>query len=130
MASWLMRIVSSSGKSSRRRRAICSGLQAVAHRRSSNSEGSPERGERQLLVQPVADRPTHHAPGIKVDNDRQIQPALSHPDIAEICAPLLVGALRREVLLDPVGCDREGVQAVGGAPEAAWLPSSETILAH
>src|SRR3954454_13286342 len=34
MASWLMRMVSSSGKSSRRRRAICSGLHAVAQRRS------------------------------------------------------------------------------------------------
>src|SRR3954464_9279426 len=34
MASWLMRMVSSSGKSSRKRRAICSGLQAVAQRRS------------------------------------------------------------------------------------------------
>src|SRR3954449_2152630 len=33
MASWLMRMVSSSGKSSRKRRAICSGLHAVAHRR-------------------------------------------------------------------------------------------------
>src|SRR6185437_1666816 len=33
MASWLMRMVSSSGKSSRRRRAICSGLHALAHRR-------------------------------------------------------------------------------------------------
>src|SRR3954468_23926480 len=34
MASWLMRMVSSSGKSSRKRRAICSGLHAVAQRRS------------------------------------------------------------------------------------------------
>src|SRR3954447_14363891 len=34
MASWLTRMVSSSGKSSRKRRAICSGLQAVAQRRS------------------------------------------------------------------------------------------------
>src|SRR5215213_3529623 len=34
MASGLMRMVSSSGKSSRKRRAICSGLQAVAQRRS------------------------------------------------------------------------------------------------
>src|SRR4051812_12521454 len=33
MASWLMRMVSSSGKSSRKRRAICSGLHALAHRR-------------------------------------------------------------------------------------------------
>src|SRR3954452_18949977 len=33
MASWLMRMVSSSGKSIRSRRAICSGLHAVAHRR-------------------------------------------------------------------------------------------------
>src|SRR5690349_13599861 len=34
MASWLMRIDASSGKSRRRRRAICSGLHARAHRRS------------------------------------------------------------------------------------------------
>src|SRR3954449_2280808 len=34
MASWLIRMVSSSGKSSRKRRAICSGPQAVAQRRS------------------------------------------------------------------------------------------------
>ena len=34
MASWLMRIVLSSGKSIGKRRAICSGLQALAHRRS------------------------------------------------------------------------------------------------
>src|SRR5829696_7691243 len=34
MASWLMRIVLSSGKSIGKRRAICSGLQARAHRRS------------------------------------------------------------------------------------------------
>src|SRR5579875_46842 len=34
MASWEMRIVSSSGKSSGRRFAICSGLHAFAHRRS------------------------------------------------------------------------------------------------
>src|SRR4051812_29589503 len=33
MASGLMRMVSSSGKSSRKRRAICSGLHALAHRR-------------------------------------------------------------------------------------------------
>src|SRR5512134_4126172 len=33
MASWLMRMDSSSGKSRRRRRAICSGLHARAHRR-------------------------------------------------------------------------------------------------
>jgi hypothetical protein len=34
MASWLMRLVSSPGKSSRRRQAICCGLRALAHRRS------------------------------------------------------------------------------------------------
>ena len=34
MASWLIRMVLSSGKSTTRRRAICSGLHALAHRRS------------------------------------------------------------------------------------------------
>src|SRR5215210_75529 len=98
--------------------------------RSSHDEGSSQRGERQLLVQPVADCPAHHAPGVEVHNDRQVQPAFSRPDVGEVRTPLLVGSLRREVLLEEVGRDREGMKAVGGALEATLLPGSEPVLAH
>src|SRR5918993_3150297 len=97
---------------------------------SSNNEGSSQRGQHQLFVQAIAGGPTHDTPGIKVDDDRQVQPALSRPDVADVGAPLLVGALGREVLVEEVRRDREGVQAVGGALEAARLPGSEAVLAH
>src|SRR4028119_827287 len=92
---------------------------------SSNNEGSSQGGERQFLVQPVADRPADHAPGEQVDDNGEIQPALSGPDVAAVGAPLLVGALGRKVLVEQVGRDREGMKAVGCALEAAWLPGSE-----
>src|SRR5918994_7313382 len=41
----------------------------------------------------------------------------------------LVGALGREVLVEEVGGDRDGVQAVGGALEAARLPRAQPGLA-
>src|SRR5918995_1489144 len=101
-----------------------------AGRWSSNNKSSAQCRERQLLVQPVTDRPADDAPGEQINDDGQIQPALAGPDVGEIGAPLLVGPLGREVLVEEVGRDREGVQAVGGALEAAWLPSSEAVLAH
>src|SRR4028119_2460201 len=45
-------------------------------------------------------------------------------------APHFSSGLGREVLGEQVGRDREGMKAVGGALEAAWLPGSETVLAH
>ena len=88
-------------------------------RRASDREGLSQCGERQFLVQAVADRPADNAPGKQVDDNGQIQPALPGPDVGDIRAPLLIGALGREVLVEEVGRDREGMKAVGGAPEAA-----------
>src|SRR5215212_11897074 len=48
---------------------------------SSNNKGTPQCGERQLLVQSVADRPAHDTPGIEVHDDREVEPAFARPDV-------------------------------------------------
>ena len=50
----------------------------------SDGESSSQRGQRQLFVQPVADRPAHHAPGEQVDDDGETQPTLARPDVGQI----------------------------------------------
>src|SRR5215204_3143348 len=82
---------------------------------SSHDQGSAQRGEHQLFVQPVVDGPTHHAPGEQIHDNRPVQPALSRPDRADVGAPLLVGALGREVLRDQV------MRPVRGWPETPYL---------
>lgn len=65
MASWLMRVVMSSGKSIGKRRAICSGLQALAHRRFFRGPcRRPFRGHRSDALTALADRgpSTWHPP--------------------------------------------------------------------
>ena len=61
--------------------------------RSSHGEGSSQRAERQFLVQSITDRPAHDTPGVKVHDDRQVQPALPGPHVGDIRAPLLIRPL-------------------------------------
>jgi hypothetical protein len=51
-------------------------------------------------VQAVTDGPANDAAGEQVDDHGQIQPSFAGPDIADIGAPLLIGTLGREVLLE------------------------------
>src|ERR671911_914744 len=97
---------------------------------SSDRQSLAQRLERQFLVQPVADRPANHPSGKQIEHNGQVQPALTRPDVRDIRVPILVRTVCREVLLEQVGRDREGVMAVGGAFEAVLLPGLETILAH
>jgi transposase len=96
----------------------------------SDGEGLPECFKSQLLVKAVADGPANDAPGEQVDDDGEIQPALTGPEIADIGTPLLVGVIGREVLGDEVRRDWEGVKAVGRSLEPPLLPGSEAVLAH
>jgi hypothetical protein len=48
----------------------------------------------------IADGPPDDAAGKQVDDDCQIQPSFAGPDIADIGAPLRIGALGREVLAE------------------------------
>src|SRR5215216_7488864 len=111
MASWLMRIVPSSGKSRRRRRAICSGLHAVAHRRSC---GGPCRRPFQGTTGPGTAAPPGECPmqdecdrkpEQRLDRDRHQCEPYCVPDspppfwIGEEAEPLTV--IIGEVVLEP-----------------------------
>src|SRR5687767_4348865 len=95
-----------------------------------HSEGLAECFESQLPMQAIADGPPYDAAGKQVDDDGQIQPALPGPYVADIGAPLLIGALGREVLAEQVRRDRQAVMTVGGALETALLPGLQAVLAH
>src|ERR671920_275638 len=78
----------------------------------------------------VADGPTDHPSGKQVEHNGQIEPAFTRPHVRDIRVPFLVRAPGREVLVEEIGSDREGVMAVGGAFEAALLPGFQAVLAH
>lgn len=67
--------------------------------------------DRQVFLHPVADGPTDHPAGMKVQDDSQIDPALPRPDIGDVTSPFLVGLARSEILLQEVWRDVECVVA-------------------
>ena len=61
----------------------------------------------------ATDSPAGHTTGIQVQNHRQIEPALTGRDIADINHPSLVWSIRFKVTVQQVGCDLELVVAIG-----------------
>lgn len=74
--------------------------------------------------------PSRQAAREQVEDDRQIQPAFSRPDVGDVDAPFLIGSLGLERLVEQVWGDGPRVLAVGGALEATLLTGDEIILAH
>jgi len=101
-----------------------------ARRWSSYDQCISQGGQSQFLVQPVASCPADDPPSVEVEHHRQIQPALLRPDVGEISPPLLVWRGGGEVLIEPVGRDRESMLALGRAPEAPGLTGPEPVLPH
>jgi hypothetical protein len=54
-------------------------------------DGHLQRPDRQVTFHPVADSPADDAPGMQIEDDSQIEPALLCPDIADVARPFLVG---------------------------------------
>ena len=75
-------------------------------------DGTIERPARQIAGYASACGPADHAPGVEVENDSQVQPALCRPDIADVGGPFPVGGLGGEVLVEEVRCDGLVVLAV------------------
>lgn len=98
--------------------------------RAAQGNSHVQRPDRQILFHPVADSPANHAPREQVDDDGQINPALTRPDVGDVARPLLVRGTRRKVLLQEVRRDVEGVIAVGGALELAAADDADAVLAH
>jgi len=88
-------------------------VEDAAPRRGSQGDGHLQRPDRQIAFHAVADGPTDHAPGVQVQDHRQIQPPFAGPDVADIARPFLVGPICREVTVQQVRRDVEGVVAVG-----------------
>src|ERR1700682_6132685 len=98
--------------------------------RTPRQKRSAESSQGQIPMQTITNRPADDTAGEEVDDDGQIQPSFAGPDIGDVCSPLLVRPLGREVLIDDVRRDRPGMMTVGGAPAAPLLPGAEAILTH
>lgn len=67
----------------------------------------------QVALHPVAYRPANDTPGMQIEDDRQVEPAFSGPDIADVARPFPVWLICTEVPVQKVRRDVEGVVAVG-----------------
>ena len=75
-------------------------------------DSTVKRPERQVAGYASTRGPADDAPGVEVEHDGQVQPALCRPDIADVGSPFLVGCLGGEVLVEKVRCDGLVVLAV------------------
>ena len=71
-----------------------------------------QRPDRQIFLQPVADRPADHAPGMQIENDGQINPAFPGPDVADVARPFFVWMICMEIPTQKVRRDVERMIAI------------------
>src|SRR6056297_99459 len=102
----------------------------AALRWSPQGNGHVQGPDCQVTLHPVADGPADHPPGMQVEDNRQIQPALLGPDIADVTRPFPVRTGCREVPVQQVRCDVEAVVAVRGRLELPVSPSRNTVITH
>ena len=89
-----------------------------------------QRSDRQIPFHAVADHPANHPPRVKVEDDREIQPALAGLDIGDVTRPFLVWPGQRKVLVQQVGCDVERVVAVCSGLVFMSSDGFDVVLAH
>ena len=99
-------------------------------RRVASHESTAQGFYREITLQVITRGPADDAPGEEIQHDREVKPALRCPDVGDVCSPLPVRAVRREVLRDQVGRDRLGMFAVRRALEAPLLPRDQLVLSH
>jgi hypothetical protein len=73
-------------------------------------------GQNEMATPVIANRPADNETRVKVDDNRQVEPTFPSCHIRDIGTPFLVGGCRREILLEPVWCNRLGMLRVGGSP--------------
>lgn len=104
------------------------GVMNAALRRPSDRDGHVQRPQGKNLLHAVADGPANDAPGEKINDHGQIDPTFLRPDISDVARPLLVRRARREVLLQEIRRDVEGVIAFGRALELGCVSRVVEIL--
>lgn len=70
---------------------------------SSQRNGHIQRPDRQITFDAVAYGPPNDPPGMQVEDDRQVEPALLGPDMADVASPFTVWPIRREVPVQKIG---------------------------
>lgn len=73
-----------------------------------------QRGDRQLLAQVIAHRPSHHLAGEQVEDDGEVQPAFVGRDIADVGQPDFIRPGGEKGLIEEIVGDGQAVVAVGG----------------
>ena len=86
-----------------------------------------QRPDGKVMLHPVAAGPADRPPGMQVENDRQTQPVLLGPDIADVTRPFPVPTGCQGVPVQQVRCDVEAVVAVRGRLE---LPAASIHEDH
>ena len=96
----------------------------------SESDGHFHGPDCKVTLHAIADSPTNDTPGMQIEDDGQIQPALAGPDIADVARPFLVRLICFEVAIQQVRGDVEGMIAVCGRLELARSFNGDPVLAH
>jgi hypothetical protein len=89
-----------------------------------------QRTDRQIAFHPVADGAANDTAGIQVEYDREIQPTFPCPDVGDITSPLLVRGIRREILIQQIRRDIEGVIAVRRDFRFTSSDNLDPVLTH
>ena len=84
----------------------------------------------QVPFHPIARGPTNNAAGMQVQDDCEIQPTFTRPDIADVTSPLLVWVISVEVAIQQVRHDVELVVTVCRDLVLACSNNAYAVLAH
>lgn len=79
--------------------------------RGPQGNGHLQGPDREIAFQAVGS-PADDAPGMQIEDDSEIQPALAGPDVADVARPFPVRPIRREVTLQQVRRNVEPVTAI------------------
>ena len=74
-------------------------MENAAPRRGTERDGHFQCTDRQIAFQAITDSPADDAPGVQVQDHRQIEPALPGPDVADVTRPFLIGLIGSEIAL-------------------------------
>src|SRR5271156_3839416 len=86
--------------------------------------------DHQILGHPLAHRPADDPPGVEIEHDRQVQPALAGGDESNVRRPYLIWTLGLEVLIKPVRRHWQRVLRVRRRFEPPLVPTAQTVLPH
>ena len=105
-------------------------VEDAAPGRCPQSNGHPQRPDRQVALQAVADGQADDATRMQIQDHGQIQPPLAGPDVADVTGPFLVWLGCMEVTSRQVRGNVECMIAVRGRLELAYSFNDDPVVAQ